>query len=99
MEEQKLKERELMNEEEYKDYLSKITKENEDNGMLHLHSLAAVNKFKSIRRAIRRGLASQYGDVYPKRPYNNRANTSKRKGHTSRVLNEAKKEIYGQLYK
>ena len=35
------------------------------------------------------------GTILPKRPFNNRANTSKRKGVHSRVMNEQKKEAYG----
>lgn len=45
----------------------------------------AVGKFKSVRRAIRRGLVSPYGVVYPKRPF----------GNTK--MNRIKREIYGQL--
>lgn len=41
-------------------------------GILHLRDYSGVKKFKSIRRAIRRGHVSIYGDVYPKRPFNNK---------------------------
>lgn len=51
----------------------------------------AVNKFKSIRRAIRRGNVSPTGVIYPKRPFNSR------KASKGREINESKKKIYGQL--
>ena len=40
---------------------------------LNLRDYRAVGKFKSIRRAIRRGLVSPSGTICPKRPFNNRA--------------------------
>lgn len=43
-----------------------------EKGILHLRDYSGVRKFKSIRRAIRRGHVSIYGDVYPKRPFNNK---------------------------
>lgn len=52
--------------------------ENFKKGTLYLHSLAGVSKFKSIRRAIRRGHVSIFGDIYPKRPFNNRNTTESR---------------------
>ena len=55
---------------------------------------SGINKFRSIKRAIRRGLISPFGDIYPKRPFNNRANMSNRKSKHSRVYNELKKSIY-----
>lgn len=51
----------------------------------------AVSKYRSVKRAIRRGHVSPIGVVYPNRPFNNR--TSK-KG--SRPFNDLKKSIYGQ---
>lgn len=57
----------------------------------------AVDKFKSIRRAMKRGLVTPIGIIAPKRPFNNRGNTSTRKGVHSRVMNEEKKQIYGVL--
>ena len=56
---------------------------------------AAAKKVKSIRRSIKRGKISMTGMLFPKRPFNNRANTSKRKGVHSRVMNEQKKKAYG----
>ena len=94
-----LVERELMSEEEFKKYLGNKADIVEDplTETLNLRDYRAVGKFKSIRRAIRRGLVSPSGTICPKRPFNNRANTSRRKGHHSRVMNEVKKSIYGQL--
>ena len=40
-------------------------------GILHLRDYSGVKIFKSIRRAIRRGHVSIFGDVYPKRPFKN----------------------------
>lgn len=91
MEEQKKIERDLMSQEEFEDYISKGIM------VLHLITYAGVHKFKSIRRAIRRGHVTTEGIIIPRRPFNNRANTSKRKGVHSRGTNELKKKIYGQL--
>lgn len=94
-----LVERALMSEEEFKKYLGNKADIVEDplTETLNLRDYRAVGKFKSIRRAIRKGLVSPSGTICPKRPFNNRANTSRRKGHHSRVMNEVKKSIYGQL--
>lgn len=54
-------------------------------------SFEGVKKFKSIRRAIRRGNASIYGEVFPKRPFNSRKPTR------GRSMNEDKKRIYGEI--
>ena len=56
---------------------------------------AAAKRVKSIRRSIKRGKISMVGTILPKRPFNNRANTSKRKGVHSRVMNKQKKKAYG----
>lgn len=74
-----------------------LTVENPPTETLNLRDYRAVGKFKSIRRAMRRGLVPPSGTICPKRPFNNRANTSRRKGHHSRVMNEVKKSIYEQL--
>lgn len=47
-------------------------KEFRDNGTLFLQTFIAVQRFKSVRRAIRRGHVSMSGVIYPKRPFNNR---------------------------
>lgn len=94
-----LVERPLMSEEEFKKYLGNKADIVEDSltVTLNLRDYRAVGRFKSIRRAIRRGLVSPSGTICPKRPFNNRANTSRRKGCHSRVMNEVKKSIYEQL--
>lgn len=91
MEEQKKIKRALMSQEEFEKYISI--------GIMipHLITYEGVHRFKSIRRAIRRGHVTTEGIIIPKRPFNNRANTSKRKGVHSRSTNELKKKIYGQL--
>lgn len=91
MEEQKKIERALMSQEEFEDYISKGII------VLHLITYDGVHRFKSVRRAMRRGHVTAEGIVMPRRPFNNRANTGKRKGAHSRSTNELKKKIYGQL--
>lgn len=94
MEEQKLVERPLMGEEEFKDYLKDnrvdIVKDFYENNILHLRTYDAVKRFKSVRRAIRRGHVSLDGVIYPKRPFNNAK-------HKKGRLNDEKKRIYEQL--
>lgn len=94
MEEQKLVERPLMSEEEFKDYLRDnkvdIEKDFYENNILHLRTYDAVKRFKSVRRAIRRGHISLDGVIYPKRPFNNVK-------HKKGSLNDEKKRIYEQL--
>lgn len=94
MEEQKAIERPLMSEEEFKDYMEKnrvdVVEDFHERGILHLRTYEAVGKFKSIRRAIRRGYVSLDGIVFPKRPFNNAK-------HGKNSLNDKKKMIYGQL--
>lgn len=46
-------------------------KDDFDNGILHLYNYDGARKFKSVRRAIKRGHMSVMGDVYPKRPFKN----------------------------
>ena len=91
MEEQKKIERDLMSQEEFEDYISR--------GIIALHLITydGVHRFKSIRRAMRRGHVTTEGIIMPRRPFNNKANTSKRKGVHSRSTNELKKRIYGQF--
>lgn len=94
MEEQKLVERPLMGEEEFKDYLKDnrvdIVKDFYENNILHLRTYDEVKRFKSVRRAIRRGHVSLDGVIYPKRPFNNAK-------HKKGSLNDEKKRIYEQL--
>lgn len=94
MEEQKLVERPLMSEGEFKDYMEKnrvdIVGDFYERGILHLRTYEAVSRFKSVRRAIRRGHISLDGVIYPKRPFNNAK-------HKKGSLNNEKKRIYEQL--
>lgn len=94
MEEQKVVERPLMSEEEFKDYMEKnrvdIVGDFYERGILHLRTFEAVRRFKSVRRAIRKGHASLDGFIYPKRPFNNTK-------HGKNSLNDRKKKIYEQL--
>ena len=94
MEEQKLVERPLMSEEEFKDYLRDnkvdIVKDFYEDSILHLRTYDAVKRFKSVRRAIRRDHISLDGVIYPKRPFNNVK-------HKKGSLNDEKKRIYEQL--
>lgn len=68
-----------------------------DNSEIVLISFDGVFKFKSVFRAVRRGHVSSTGVIYPDRPYNNRANTSKRKGVHSRAFNQLKRDIYDRF--
>ena len=61
-----------------------------EHGILHLRDYSGVKKFKSIRKAIRRGHISIFGEVYPKRPFKNI--TSKKGNVTYR-----KKRLYEQF--
>lgn len=97
MEERKLDA--LMTEEEIKEelakkkqeYFNKITSDF-SHDILHITNYSGVNKFKSVRRAIRRGKVDLFtGIVYPRRPFNNRKPTNGRR------FNESRKDIYGQL--
>lgn len=94
MEEQKVVERPLMSEEEFKDYMEKdrvdIVGDFYERGILHLRTFEAVKRFKSVRRAIGKGYVSLDGFIYPKRPFNNAK-------HGKNSLNDRKKKIYGQL--
>lgn len=58
---------------------------------LHLGTYEAVSKFKSVRRAQRRGLVTPYGTVAPRRPFNNRKRT------LGREFQVKKENIYGQI--
>lgn len=94
MEEKAVVERPLMGEEEFKDYIEKnrvdFVEDLHKKNIIHLRTFDAVNRFKSIRRAMRRGHVSLDGVILPKRPFNN----SKCKSNS---LNNIKKRIYGML--
>lgn len=76
-----MKERELMTQEEFEKYI----------GVGRLRVFDAVRRFRSVRRAMRRGHISPLGEVYPRRPFNNRKPTPGRK------FNEDRKDIYEQI--
>lgn len=61
-------ERPIMTEDEFKEYIKA--------GSLRIFE--AVRKFKSVRRAIRRGHVSPIGEPYPNRPFNNRKSSKGR---------------------
>lgn len=95
--EEKLVEQNPMQLEEFKDKISEVAEANRkkvyegfNKGTLYLRSYIGVSKYKSIRRAIRRGHVSIWGDIYPRRPYNNRKSNPQRK---------KLREIYGQVTK
>lgn len=81
-------ERAPMTEEEFKKYMESF---HDLGGGLHLYTFEAVKRFRSVRRAFRRGHISPYGEIYPKRPFSNRKPTR------GRAMNELKKKIYGEL--
>lgn len=88
-----------MTEEEMREELAKKKQEyingiveDFNKGILHIFSYNGVSKFKSVRRAIRRGKVDLFtGVVYPRRPFNNRKPTNGRR------FNESRKEIYGRI--
>lgn len=83
--------------EEFEKKIKDVTEHNKntliedfEKGVLHLRDYSGVRKFKSIRRAIRRGHISIFGEIYPKRPFKN---ISRPKGSVT----YNKKRIYEQL--
>lgn len=76
-----MEERNLMSQEEFEKYI----------GVGQLRFFDAVKRYRSVKRAMRRGHVSPLGEIYPDRPYNNR------KATPGRGLNQKKREIYGQL--
>ena len=82
--------RELMSEEEFKEYIHNRIMP------LHLATYEAVRKYKSVRRAIKRGDVTSEGIIMPSRPFNNRGNSCKRGKH-SRQMNEEKKKVYASI--
>ena len=68
-----------VSEEEFKEKIHSVAKANRkklledfNEGVIYLRNFSGARMFKSIRRAIRRGHVSVFGDIYPKRPFNNR---------------------------
>lgn len=97
MEEEKLVEQKPISQEEFEDKIHDIVENNRkkvekdfQKGILYLRYYTGVSKYKSIRRAIRRGHVSIWGDLYPRRPYNNRKLNPQRK---------KLREIYEQVTK
>ena len=79
------------------DKIHKVAKNNREKleedfnaGILHLVDYSGVRKFKSIRRAIKRGHVSVFGEVYPHRPFKN---ISSKRGY----LHFMQKSYYEQL--
>lgn len=58
---------------------------------LRLYRYDAVKMVKSIRRSMRRGKVTPWGELTPKRPFNNRKRTA---GRNQQLLKE---NMYGQL--
>ena len=88
---------EPVSQEEFEENLQKAVEANNkriakefSEGKLFLRNFAGIGKFKSIRRAIKRGRVSIWGDVYPNKPYNNR------KSH-KKSINSKKRRLYEQL--
>lgn len=68
-----------VSEEEFKEKIHSVAEANRkklledfNKGIIYLRNFSGVRMFKSIRRAIRRGHVSIFGDIYPRRPFNNR---------------------------
>ena len=76
MGEVRMKEVPLMSEDAFRNYLEEnrvdYIKEFYENNILFLRTFIATSKYKSVIRAIRRGLVSIDGIIFPKRPFNNR---------------------------
>lgn len=79
--------RPLMSEEEFEKYVKDNMYNSNGSLKLFINSYIATGKFKSVRRAIKRGHMSMLGVIYPKRPFNNR-------GTKDSLL---KQKIYGVL--
>ena len=87
---------EPMPEEEFKDKAHEMAEANKKKliddfyqGVIYFRNFMGVSLFKSVRRAVKRGHMSIFGDVFPKRPFNNR---KRDRGDTYN-----KRRIYEQL--
>lgn len=78
-----------LTEEEKKQWIS-FLKIRQDN----LLRLVASGKVRSVNRAMKRDRILPNGVLKWSRPFNNRANTSNRKGVHSRVSNEERRRLY-----
>lgn len=67
------------------------------NDDLYLTDISGIKKFKSIRRAIKRGLVAKNGLVAPKRPFNNVADKLKGTKREGKSINERRKAIYEDI--
>lgn len=80
MEEKKSILTEPLSEEEFKNKAQELAMQRhlariadfKEHGTLSLRTFEGISKYRSIRRAIKRGNVSLYGDIYPKRPFSNR---------------------------
>lgn len=80
--EELLHEKELtkpISEEEFKEKAAEMARANYHKvlddfgkGILYLRDYSCVRRFKSIRRAIRKGYVTIWGELIPKRPFNNK---------------------------
>ena len=77
--ENKIVQQEPMSQEEFQEKIHAVAEANRkkviedfDRGVIHFKELIGTRIFRSVRRAVKRGHMSLFGDVYPKRPYNNR---------------------------
>lgn len=68
-----------VSEEEFKEKIHSVAEANRkklledfNKGVIYLRNFSGVRMFKSIRRVIRRSHVSIFGDIYPRRPFNNR---------------------------
>lgn len=77
-----MEEGKLLSKEEFKDFLK------ENHGKERLDPIMPNTKYKSFRRALRRGHILMDGTIIPTRPFNNRKVTA------GRMENESKKIIY-----
>lgn len=91
----------LMSQEEFLEAMNKAKEEHRAKviqdfaeGTLSIRVYNGVTKFKSVRRAIRRGHVDLFtGVIYPRRPFNNRKRTS------GRNLEMIKENIYATIKK
>ena len=78
----------IMNEEDYGKFLERNR---------HISTFKNVGKVRSVKRAINKGRMTPSGVLMPSRPYNNKKNTCKRKGKSSREANDYKRKIYADV--
>ena len=70
----------------------------EEKKELQKDSTAQLGTDIKMNRHQRRQLIFPNGVAAPKRPFNNRANTSKRPGVHSKTMNQMKRNIYATLF-